>query len=255
MRLDKFICKSTDLTKSEAIQCIHAGEVIVNGITSGQGEITESTQVHENNTITLNGQTLKPRPFRYILMHKPPGTICSNADGDYPSLFNSLDIDLGNEKGIEKVSELHIAGRLDVDTTGLVLITDDGRWTYNITRPDKQCNKTYRVGLSYGIADDAVEALEARFKQGLQLQGEQQLTLPAILEVLPSTSNENKEGESKEVLLTITEGKYHQVKRMFAAVGNRVQTLHREKIGDIQLDVEEGKWRYLTANEIQLFTE
>ena len=251
MRLDKFICKSTELTKAEAIQCIHAGGVIVNN----EAIKIESTQVHENNTITLNGQTLKPRPFRYILMHKPPGTICSNADGDYPSLFNSLDTDLGNEKGIEKVSELHIAGRLDVDTTGLVLITDDGRWTYIITRPDKQCNKTYRVGLSYGITDDAAEALVARFKQGLQLQGEQQLTLPATLKVLPSTSNENKEGESKEVLLTITEGKYHQVKRMFAAVGNRVLSLHREKIGEIQLDVEEGKWRYLTANEIQLFTE
>ncbi|MBL4797552.1 MAG: pseudouridine synthase [Oleispira sp.] len=251
MRLDKFICKSTDLTKPEAIQRIQAGDVIVNG----EAITTESSQVHENNTISLNGQSLEPRPFRYILMHKPAGTICSNADGDYPSLFNSLDIDLGIEKGIEKVSELHIAGRLDVDTTGLVLITDDGRWTYNITRPDKECNKTYRVGLSYGIADNAVEALVARFKHGLQLQGEQQLTLPATLEVLPSTSNENKEGESKEVLLTITEGKYHQVKRMFAAVGNRVLTLHREKIGDIQLDVEEGKWRYLTANEIQLFTE
>lgn len=252
MRLDKFICKSTDLTKPEAIQRIHAGEVIVNG----ESITVESTQVHENNTISLNGQGLKPRPFRYILMHKPAGTICSNADGDYPSLFNSLDIDLGVEKGIEKVSELHIAGRLDVDTTGLVLITDDGRWTYNITRPDKQCNKTYRVGLSYGIPDDAVAALVARFKHGLQLQGEQQLTLPATLEVLASGSDSYSESsESKDVLLTITEGKYHQVKRMFAAVGNRVLTLHREKIGGIQLDVEEGKWRYLTANEIQLFTE
>jgi len=252
MRLDKFICKSTDLTKPEAIQRIQAGDVIVNGIASGQGEIIESTQVHENNTITLSGKTLKPRPFCYILMHKPTGTICSNTDGDYPSLFNALE----NDSNIERVSELHIAGRLDVDTTGLVLITDDGRWTYNITRPDKQCNKTYRVGLSYGIPDDAVEGLVARFKHGIQLQGEQQLTLPATLEVLASGSDSYSESsESKEVLLTITEGKYHQVKRMFAAVGNRVQTLHREKIGGIQLDVEEGKWRYLTANEIQLFTE
>jgi len=236
MRLDKYICKSTELTKPEAIQRIHDGEVIVNG----EAITTESTQVHENNTITLNGQTLKPRPFRYILMHKQTGTICSNVDGDYPSLFSGL--------GIENISELHIAGRLDVDTTGLVLITDDGRWTYNITRPDKQCNKTYRVGLSYGIPDDAVEALVARFKEGIKLQGEQQLTLPATLEVLPSTSNENK-----EVLLTITEGKYHQVKRMFAAVGNRVLRLHREKIGEIQLDVELGDWRYLTENEIIAF--
>ncbi|MEH6450471.1 MAG: pseudouridine synthase [Oleispira sp.] len=232
MRLDKFICKSTVLTKPEAIQRIQAGDVNVNG----EAITSESTQVHENNNITLNGETLKPRPFRYILMHKPADTICSNVDGDYPSLFNQPSI----QSGIDKIDELHIAGRLDVDTTGLVLITDDGRWTYNITRPDKDCRKVYRIGLSYGITDDQIEELVARFKQGIKLQGEEQLTLPAILEVL----------SPKEVLLTITEGKYHQVKRMFAAVGNRVLTLHREKIGEVQLDVEEGQWRYLTENEI-----
>lgn len=249
MRLDKFICKSTVLTKPEAIQRIQSGDVIVNG----EAITSESTQVHENNSITLNGQTLKPRPFRYILMHKPAGTICSNTDGDYPSLFNSLDIDLGVEKGIEKISELHIAGRLDVDTTGLVLITDDGRWTYNITRPDKECMKVYRVGLSYVIPGDKVDALVARFKHGIQLQGEEQLTLPAILEVLPSTGGTAERSESKDVLLTITEGKYHQVKRMFAAVGNRVLTLHRENIGGVQLDVEVEQWRYLTEDEVNSF--
>jgi 16S rRNA pseudouridine516 synthase len=235
MRLDKFICKSTELTKAEAIQCIHAGDVMVND----EIILEESTQVHENNTITLNGQSLKPRPFRYLLMHKPAGTICSNTDGDYPSLFNQPSI----KSGIDKIDELHIAGRLDVDTTGLVLITDDGRWTYNITRPDKDCRKVYRVTLSYGITDDKVEELAIRFKHGIQLQGEKQLTLPATLEII----------SPKEVLLTITEGKYHQVKRMFAAVGNRVLTLHREKIGDVQLDVEEGQWRYLTASEVDSF--
>jgi 16S rRNA pseudouridine516 synthase len=244
MRLDKFICKSTELSKAEAIQSIHAGDVMVNGHASGLGEIDEATQVHENNSISLNGQSLKPRPFRYILMHKPAGTICSNADGDYPSLFNQPSL----QSAMDKLGELHIAGRLDVDTTGLVLITDDGRWTYNITRPDKDCSKVYRVGLSYGIADDKINELVTRFKQGIQLQGEEQLTLPALLEVLPSETK-----ESKEVLLTITEGKYHQVKRMFAAVGNRVLTLHREKIGEVQLDVEEGQWRYLTADEISAF--
>lgn len=247
MRLDKFICKSTELTKAQATQRIHDGEVIVNG----EVITVESIQVHENNTITFNGQTLKPRPFRYILLHKPSGTICSNSDGDYPSIFSAL----ANDSKIERVSELHIAGRLDVDTTGLVLITDDGRWTYNITRPDKQCTKTYRVGLSYPIAEDAVEALVERFKHGLQLQGENQLTLPALLEVLPTNCSEIQEGKNQEVLLTITEGKYHQVKRMFAAVGNRVRTLHREKIGDIQLDVELGQWRYLTASEIKAFEQ
>ncbi len=227
MRLDRFVCKSTQLTKTQAIQLINAGEVCVND----EVVINESEQVHENNTVMLNGQRLKARDFRYILMHKPAGTICSNVDEVYPSLFNHLNID--------RVSELHIAGRLDADTTGMVLITDDGRWSFNITVPTKQCRKVYRVGLSSVIAQDAIE----KFKHGIQLQGEQQLTLPATLNVIGP----------KEALLTITQGKFHQVKRMFAAVGNRVIALHREEIGELRLDVEVGQWRYLTSVEVESF--
>ena len=227
MRLDKFICKSTELTKVEAIQRIHSGEISVNGDIA----TNEAIQVHENNTVLLNDVKLKARDFRYILMHKPAGTICSNIDEVYPSLFNYLNID--------NVSELHIAGRLDADTTGMVLITDDGRWSFNITLPTKECRKVYRVGLSQSIADDVT----VKFKKGLKLQGEQQLTLPAVLEIIGP----------KEVLLTLTEGKFHQVKRMFATVGNRVVSLNREAIGDVFLDVDVGQWRYLTNSEVQSF--
>lgn len=228
MRLDKFVCKSTELTRSEAIQLINDGVVEVND----EVALHPAIQVHANNNITLNGQKLTTRDFRYLLMHKPAGTICSNIDEAYPSLFNYLNID--------KVTELHIAGRLDADTTGLVLITDDGRWSFNITRPEKQCQKVYRVGLSRPIADDVA----LMFQHGIKLQGEQQLTLPAQLEVI----------SPKEVLLTLTEGKYHQVKRMFSAVGNRVATLHREKIGKLSLDVKVGQWRYLTPEEVLSFS-
>ena len=227
MRLDKFVCKSTALTRAEAIQKIHLGDVSVNGDIA----TNEAIQVHENNKIMLKGITLKPRDFRYILMHKPAATICSNVDETYPSLFNYV--------AIENVDELHVAGRLDVDTTGMVLITDDGRWSFDITVPSKACNKVYRVGLSTAITDDVA----LRFKNGVQLQGEQHLTLPATLQVI----------NQKEVLLTLTEGKFHQVKRMFAAVGNRVISLHREAIGDVTLDVAVGQWRYLTRAEIHSF--
>jgi len=227
MRLDKFVCKSTELSKKEAIQCIRIGEVSVNGdITT-----SEATQVHEDNIILLNGVSLQTRAFRYILLHKPAGTVCSNVDEVYPSLFNYLEID--------KVSELHIAGRLDADTTGLILITDDGRWSFNITLPTNDCRKVYRVALSRALGKDVV----TQFEKGVQLQGEQGLTRPAELDMI----------SSKEVLLTITEGKFHQVKRMFAAVGNRVLSLHREQIGDIFLDVEVGKWRYLSEDEVRSF--
>ena len=228
MRLDKFVCKSTEYTRAEAIELIHAGELQVNGATV----IREDAQVHENNTITLNGELLKARRFRYLLMHKPLGTVCSNVDEGYPSLFNALEI--------ENVSELHVAGRLDVDTTGLVLITDDGRWTFDIIRPSNHCQKVYRVGLTRQPPEGLIEL----FKQGLTLQGESQLTRPADLELLGGN----------EVRLTLTEGKYHQVKRMFTAVGRRVVTLHRERIGAITLDVPLGEWRYLTDAEVNSFT-
>jgi len=229
VRLDKFVCKSTELTKSEATLLINVGEVSVNDAVV----TNEATQVHENNKVILHGQRLKARDFRYLLMHKPPGTICSNIDERYPSLFNYINV--------ERSSELHITGRLDADTTGLVLITDDGRWSFNITLPTKHCKKVYRVGLSLPIGADVAY----KFTQGLKLQGESKLTLPATLEII----------SDKEVLLTLTQGKFHQVKRMFATVGNRVVWLHREKIGDITLDVEVGQWRYLTTPEIQSFKD
>jgi 16S rRNA pseudouridine516 synthase len=229
MRLDKLVCKSTELDRKEAVRLINAGQVLVNG----QVTQYEATQVHENNQIFLNNELLKARLFRYILIHKPPNTICSNVDEAYPSIFNCLNLD--------NVSELHVAGRLDADTTGLVLVTDDGRWSFSIIRPSQQCKKVYRVGLSRVITKDVI----GRFARGIELQGESRLTLPAALEIV----------SAKSVILTINEGKFHQVKRMFSAVGNRVVSLHREQIGDICLDVEVGEWRYLNDSEVNSFSK
>ncbi|GGP82702.1 pseudouridine synthase [Shewanella ulleungensis] len=227
MRLDRFISKSTELTQQQVSEYIRQAKVWVNGVTITD----ETTQVHENNVVQLQGQTLVTRPFRYLLFNKPQQTLCSNVDGVHPSLFSLIDI--------ERQSELHIAGRLDADTTGLVLITDDGRWTFNITSPAKLCHKTYRVNLAKPIKEDVAE----RFANGILLQGEKGLTLPAKLTII----------SAQQVLLTLTEGKFHQVKRMFAAVGNKVVALHRQSIGAVSLDVPEGQWRYLTAEEISSF--
>lgn len=231
MRLDKFVCKSTNLSRAQVVEYILAGKVLVNAV----AVFVESVQVHENNTITLNGQLLKPRAFRYLMIHKSGNTICSNLDEAYPSLFSALDI--------ERADELHVAGRLDADTTGLVLVTDDGRWSFDIIRPQTDCKKVYRVGLSQAIEEGQIIDMTAQFTAGLQLQGEGALTRPAQLHIL----------SPKEVLLTITEGKFHQVKRMFASIGKRVVSLHREKIGEVSLDVELGAWRYLTPAEVASF--
>ena len=232
MRLDKFICKSTELTRNEAKKLLKSGEVRVNDEVAKNAAM----QVHENNCITIDGQELTARTSRYFMLHKVVDSICSNVDEVYPSVLNFIDVD--------KAFDLHIAGRLDADTTGLVLITDDGRWSHNVISPKKDCKKTYRVWLRNAIAADKADALIEQFTQGLQLQGESTLTRPAVLVLV--TDN--------EVLLTITEGKYHQVKRMFAAVGNRVVGLHREQIGGIELGgLAPGEWRSLTDEEIALF--
>ncbi|OKY25323.1 MULTISPECIES: 16S rRNA pseudouridine(516) synthase RsuA [Thalassotalea] len=228
MRLDKFICKSTELTRTEAKKLLKKGEVTVNN----EVITNPATQVHENNDIRVDGSQLIARQSRYIMLHKPVDTICSNVDELYPSVLHFLDID--------KAFDMHIAGRLDADTTGLVLITDDGRWSHNIISPKKACEKTYRVWLRDALKPDTAE----QFASGVQLQGERDLTRPAVLEMV----------EPKEVLLTITEGKYHQVKRMFAAVGNKVVGLHRESIGSVKLgELELGEWRYLTSDEVAHF--
>ncbi len=227
MRLDKYICKSTELTKAQTSEALFNKRVKVdrNVFTNG------AVQVHDHHIVTLDGVELKRRPFRYLLMHKPVHTLCSNIDEHYPSIFNYIDI--------AYKTDLHIVGRLDADTTGLVLITDDGNWTYKIIKPEAQCEKVYRIKLRDPLSKEAVSKLE----QGLFLPGLEKITLPAKVEFI----------ESKEILLTITEGRFHQVKRMLRAVGNRVKHLHREKIGQVQLDVELGQWRYLNDKEINSF--
>ena len=228
MRLDKFVCKSTELTRTEAKKLLKMGKVTVNDVVVKD----PATQVHENNDISIEGQTLTARSSRYIILHKPLDTICSNVDEIYPSLLHLIDVD--------RAFDMHIAGRLDADTTGLVLVTDDGRWSHNIISPKKQCEKVYRVWLRSPLKDDTGE----KFTYGVQLQGEDDLTRPAKLEQVAE----------REVLLTITEGKYHQVKRMFAAVGNKVVGLHREQIGPVKLaDLPLAQWRYLTQEEVSAF--
>ena len=225
MRLDKFICKSTEYTLIEALALIENRRVVVDGILV----IVGNHQVHKNNVVALDGESLIPRSFRYFLINKPSDMICSNVDEEYPSVLNLLDV--------ENVTELHIAGRLDVDTTGLILVTDDGHWSYNLTSPKNKCEKVYEVSLSRPISANATQ----RFLEGFLLQGETNPTLPAKLDII----------DSYNVSLTLTEGRFHQVKRMFSAIGNRVKSLHRQQIGSLKLDVDIGQWRSLTQAEVE----
>ncbi|WP_443019963.1 pseudouridine synthase [Shewanella sp. OMA3-2] len=209
-----------------AKKALHRSDVTCDGIVIKDSGF----QVTENTVVCLDGQVISVVGERYIMLNKPVDTICSTIDEVYPSVLSLMDI--------EKIDTLHIAGRLDADTTGLVLITSDGQWSHKITSPKKDCGKRYLVELADPISEDLV----AVFASGIELRNEDGLTKPAILELL----------SPQQVRLTISEGKYHQVKRMFAAVGNKVVNLHRECVGQIELDPElvPGDWRYLTQEEV-----
>lgn len=199
------------------------------------GEIVRSASfsVGDDNNVEFNGRPLRLQGPRYFMLNKPQGFVCSHVDDFNPTVFVLFD-----EVSPEK---MHVAGRLDSDTTGLTLLTDDGQWSHRITSPRHVCEKVYFVE----TADPIVAENIAQFEAGVQLNGEEGLTRPAKLEIV---------GE-REGVLTITEGKYHQVKRMFAAVGNRVVGLHRERVGTLELDedLEPGQYRPLTAEEIASF--
>lgn len=226
MRLDKFLCDNTDLTRTQARRQLQLGEVMVNGVVVKKGAL----KLAEHDDVTWAGEEVKPQGLRYLMLYKPEGYICSNVDELYPSVMNLVQLPVK--------SQLHVAGRLDADTTGLVLITDDGQWSHKITSPHHACDKVYRVDLAEPLMSEA----EQRCQEGLMLHGETMPTRPARLERVSET----------QVLLTIQEGRHHQVKRMMAALGNRVVALHREQVGPVRLDpdLKKAHWRMLTTEEV-----
>lgn len=227
MRLDKFLSQNSDSARSLIQQAIKAGRVCVNDVIAKKGD----QKLLGDEIITLDGKQIEAFQTRYLMLHKPLGYVCANSDSHYPVVVDLI--------RLPRWQELQIVGRLDIDTTGLVLLTDDGQWNHRITSPRHECDKTYRVTTANPISADTAEL----FAAGVQLHGEKAPTRPAQLELI----------SSHEARLKIHEGKYHQVKRMFAAAGNLVVALHRESIGNIQLDpaLAPGEYRALTAEEIK----
>ncbi|WP_263796731.1 16S rRNA pseudouridine(516) synthase RsuA [Klebsiella oxytoca] len=227
MRLDKFIAQQLGVSRAIAGREIRGSRVTVDG------EIVKdsSFKLQPEHDVEYDGNTLvQQNGPRYFMLNKPQGYVCSTDDPDHPTVLYFLDEPVAHK--------LHAAGRLDIDTTGLLLMTDDGQWSHRITSPRHHCEKTYLVTLENPVDDSTA----GQFAKGVQLHNEKELTRPAVLEVVTPT----------EVRLTISEGRYHQVKRMFAAVGNHVVGLHRERIGDIALDASlaPGEYRPLTAEEV-----
>jgi 16S rRNA pseudouridine516 synthase len=226
MRLDRFLSHAAGLTRTAAQHAIRGGRVAVAGVYARDPAL----KVAEGAVIVLDGVSLGPRRPRYLMLHKPAGCVCATSDGLHPTVLDLL-------PRAER-SGLHVVGRLDLDATGLVLLTDDGDWSHRVAAPRRKCPKTYVADLASPIAEDALAVL----RRGVRLRGEVRDAAPAEVERLGPA----------HVRMTVTEGRYHQVKRMFAAVGNRVTALHRERVGPVSVDpvLAPGEWRALTDDEV-----
>ncbi|MCW4151932.1 pseudouridine synthase [Halomonas sp. 18H] len=233
MRLDRFLSESTEMTRGLAKRALLRGEVTVNG----QLEKKAARHVQSDDCVTWLGEALEPVGLRYIMLNKPGGVECTARRELYPRVVDLLDV--------AKPERLHSVGRLDVDSTGLILITDDGQWSHRITAPSRHCPKVYRATLARPLEGAGAQRAIRAFAEGVELQGDKTPTLPARLECL----------DPYQVRLTIQEGRYHQVRRMLAAIGNHVEALHREAVGDLPLDetLAPGEWRELEASEVALF--
>jgi 16S rRNA pseudouridine516 synthase len=227
MRLDRFLSKRPEFSRQDVRRLLLERRVHVDGRVPDNG-------LHEINafsTIELDGQVLQQGyPARYLMLHKPAGVVSATIDPQHRTVLDLL--------AEAERADLHIAGRLDGNTTGLLLLTNDGQWSRRLTLPGSKLPKVYHVETAEPIGAEYVQT----FARGIYFAFEDLTTQPAQLEILDSHS----------ARLTLTEGRYHQVKRMFGHFRNRVTRLHRESIGPIRLDprLQPGQYRPLSAEEI-----
>lgn len=231
-RLDKIIASRTLYSRREVQDLIKKGLVRVNGISvRDRGAKIDD----ENDSVSVNGETLKNERFVYLMLNKPKGVVSATND---PRTKTVIDLVPDEYKG----RNLFPAGRLDITTTGFVLITDDGDYAHRILSPKNHIEKTYEARLAESVTEKQLDevARGINLKDGTQCR-------PAKLRVL-------EQGDNPLVEIKICEGKYHQIKRMFAAAGNGVIELKRTRMGGLPLDssLNEGECRPLTPQEVEL---
>ncbi len=226
MRLDKFLCDTLNMTRSDAKKAISSKRVVVDG------KIIKSASVHvsEDAEVQLDGQSVVYQKFVYIMLNKPAGYVCANLDSKNKTVFDLLPADY-------RKKDLFVCGRLDKDTTGLVLITNNGEVAHRLLSPNKCVFKEYLVGSREKVNREDIRL----FEEGIKLK-DGMVCKPAYYEEISPGLG----------IMKISEGKFHQIKRMFFAIRNEVITLHRNSIHGLRLDpmLKIGECRYLSEEEI-----
>lgn len=232
MRIDKLLANLGYGSRKEVKKLLKDGAVRVNDMVIKDAKHQVDP---DKETVTLNGDVIEYREFIYLMMNKPPGVLSATEDQAGETVIDLLEME-------DQVYEPFPVGRLDKDTEGLLLITNDGRLAHRLLSPKKHVPKTY-----FAVIDGEVTERDAiAFQQGVILDDGYK-TKPGQLTIL-------KSGVRSDIEITITEGKFHQVKRMFAAVGKRVVYLKRISMGPLLLDesLELGEYRELTDEELEL---
>lgn len=229
MRVDRFLSNLPRFNRQQVRLLLVERRVSVDGVpvSDPHHEVREFSRVCVDDEVLQAG-----KPARYFMLHKPPGCVSATADPQHPTVLDWLDE--------PNKDELHIAGRLDFNTTGLMLITNDGQWSRRLTQPTTKLPKVYLVETEQEIGAEYA----ATFTAGVYFAFEDLTTQPAELELLAP----------RLARLSIIEGRYHQVKRMFGHFNNKVIRLHRERMGPLELDgaLAPGEYRALSADEILL---
>lgn len=232
MRIDKLLANMGYGTRKEVKKLLKTGTVLIDG----QPAKDPKTQVDpEKNEVVVHGEIVEYKEFIYLMLNKPKGVISATEDTEHETVVDLLAYE-------HAMFDPFPVGRLDKDTEGFVLLTNDGKLAHELMAPKKHVPKTYIATVRGRVSEEDI----AQFKQGVELD-DGYVTKPAELII-------NKQGEISTISLTISEGKFHQVKRMFIAVGKRVTELKRISIGPLQLDEELalGEYRELTEDEVEL---
>lgn len=230
MRIDRLLCHMGIGSRSEIKKHLKTCRVKVNG------EILKNsnTQIDtEKDKVYFDDELVSYKEFTYLMLNKPKDCISATFDKNLKTVIDLLEFPYSN-------MELFPVGRLDIDTTGFLILTNDGKFSYNITSPKKNVNKKYFAILESKITEEQIEKLES----GIYFEKEDFTTSKAIVEKISEF----------EINLTISEGKFHQVKRMLEYVGNKVIDLKRVKIGNLDLDekLELGEYREITEEELEI---
>lgn len=240
-RLDRFISHHIQIPKKQVRLLLAQGRVLVDGAIARDIDL----QIDQFSHIICDGLVLQQRQARYIMLNKPVGVVCATKDDKHRTVIDLLRETVDYPpNGIQPNSnqvhcdDLHIVGRLDLNTSGLVLLTNDGQWSKRIMSPEHKVDKVYLVTLKNPIDEDYIQA----FADGFYFAFEGITTLPAKLQILSRHC----------ALVTLQEGRYHQIKRMFGRFRNPVVALHRLSVGELRLDdtLLPGQSRQLTVDEV-----